>query len=92
MKRVPFIFFLYFVLIALMLACCPEPKYNIDHFKVYFVDSVGVNFEVNLKDQFDEDQKLAVVNSRDFFANAVSKNDKGIMDSTAHLTWYKIIE
>jgi len=92
MKRIPFIVCLFFVIIVFMITCCPEPEFNIDHFKVYIVDTVGVNFEVSLKDQFNEDQRLANVYSRDFFANAVCKDGKGIIDSTAHLTWYKIVQ
>ncbi len=71
------------------------PVFKIDHFKVYKVDTLGVilPFQVRLKDQFDiTPPKPADLLFIEYFANPVSKNGQRIIDSTAHLTWYRLEE
>ncbi len=70
-----------------------SPIYKLDHFKVYKVDTlrVAIPFSVELNDQFDiTPPKPANIPFIEYFANPVSKNGQRIIDSTAHLTWYRL--
>ncbi len=66
----------------------PSP-YRLDHFRVYNVVDQAVDHTVGLRGQFDKGAfKKYRLTRIDHFANPVDKNDEGIFDKNAHLTWY----
>jgi hypothetical protein len=74
---------------------CPSPEERLDHFKVYEVEKVEVDFRVRLTDQFDANSKEAHLHALSFFANPTSKvHENGaevsITDANGHLNWYAI--
>ena len=77
---------------------CPSPEEEeLDHFKVYEVDEVEVDFRVRLTDQFDDAPKEAHLVALKYFANPTSKiHDNGaqvsIKDANRHLNWYAIVQ
>ena len=93
MKRITcFGLFCLVLLIFTFNGCDSEPKFNLDHFKVYKVDTIGANQQVVLEDQFDRNSKEreeVLLTNIEFFANPVNKNGEGIKDPSSHLTWYK---
>lgn len=96
MKKI-LIIVLVFLLFAFSYGCKKKPVlpvFKIDHFKVYKVDTLGVAlpFVVQLKDQFDITPRPVDPLFIEYFANPVSKNGQRIIDSTAHLTWYRLKE
>lgn len=77
--------------VALILVL-PACAWALDHFKVYEVEKVAVDFKVRLSDQLRlplHDAKLEAIT---MFANATRKvhgaNKVGISDANAHFTWY----
>ena len=66
----------------------PGPKFN--HYKVYNVDNIDYEESLKLKLRFEESPRKAQISTLVHFANPVSKNDEGMADETAHLTWYKL--
>ena len=75
----------------------PDPSSEgLDHFKVYEVDKVEVDFHVRLTDQLDAAPKEARLEALKYFANPTRKvhhNAKvDIKDANRHLTWYAIIQ
>ena len=73
----------------------PPPK-ELDHFKVYEVDKVEVDFHVRLTDQLDAAPKEARLEALKYFANPTRKVHHNaqvdIKDANRHLTWYAIIQ
>ncbi len=68
------------------------PPKVLDHFKFYQVD---VNIRpgrtpVMLNGQFDNGFRPHIVTQLTHFGNPVSKNDEGIVDKFAHLSWYDL--
>ncbi|MFN2182099.1 MAG: hypothetical protein ACK2UV_21670 [Candidatus Promineifilaceae bacterium] len=72
----------------------PPPTEGLDHFKVYEVDEVEVDFGVRLRDQFENNPKEAHLRALRFFANPTRKEHSGggasIKDANGHLNWYAI--
>ncbi|MEM7038664.1 MAG: hypothetical protein AAF570_16885 [Bacteroidota bacterium] len=70
---------------------------NIEHSAVFEVRLPNVTGGVNqvpllarLRDQFSPTWKPSQVTELSFFANAIDKNDEGLIDSSAHWNWYEI--
>lgn len=75
----------------------PPPPQNfgtLDHFKIYKVDTVGVDLEVRLTDQFDDQPKDVRVLTLTHFANPTRKVYEGVQtdinDSNSHFNMYAI--
>lgn len=71
------------------------PRVKIDHFKVYKVDTsavVPLPIPITLRDQFDIAKQPTAISFFEYFANPVSKNGQRIIDSTAHFTWYRLLD
>ena len=78
----------------------PEPKamatpaqpglFRLDHYKVYVIDRQEVEFKVGLRGQFDTDTRDAKLVLYSRHLNPVDKNNEGIIDKHAHLSWYDI--
>jgi len=96
MKKILFVALIFCLLLAVSYTCkepVKPPKFKIDHFKVYKTDTLKavIPFEVKLSDQFNlTPPRPAIPLFIEYFANPVSKNGQRIIDSTAHLTWYKL--
>jgi hypothetical protein len=85
------------VAIALTLGlwgCASTPI--LDHFKVYEVERVAVDFKVSLSDQLDPNPKEGKLEALALFANPIRKvhagGQFGIKDTNAHLTWYVLAQ
>jgi hypothetical protein len=63
---------------------------KLDHFKVYNVIDRRVRRTVKIRGQFDPRMKQVKLTALTHFANPVSKNDSGIKNAAAHLTWYTL--
>ncbi|MFQ6008719.1 MAG: hypothetical protein ACE5K8_07190, partial [Candidatus Zixiibacteriota bacterium] len=70
-------------------AVTTEPQYPRDHFKVWSVDTIPVDFFPQVMDQFHSEYFDIDVTRLDFFSNPVDKNDEGIQRPFDHLTWFK---
>ena len=98
MKRIIFIALIFCLSFAFSYDCDKTPtppKFKIDHFKVYKTDTLKavIPFAVKVSDQFDlTAPRPATPLFIEYFANPVSKNGEKIIDSTAHLTWYRLKE
>jgi hypothetical protein len=75
----------------------PEMPKELDHFKVYQVDPIGANLdlEVRLNGQFDDQVKEAKLINITCFANPTGKTHPGgetgeIKDRNRHLNWYTL--
>jgi hypothetical protein len=64
----------------------------LDHYKVYQVEPRPENFGIYTMGQFDENWTFANVVRYTRHLNPVSKNDEGIIDKNAHLSWHDIFE
>lgn len=64
---------------------------GIDHYLVYRVNPTVLGpFSVILRDQFSPQQTTHVATPMEFFANPVSKNGEGIVDTLLHYSWWRI--
>lgn len=72
------------------------PKFKLDHFIAYeivqpigFIDSTDQILKI--EDQFGSFEARIYSNPfPDYFANPVNKNGEGIINASAHLTWYRL--
>ena len=82
------------LLAALALTLLPAGARALDHFKVYQVERIPVNFKVQLSDQLRLPLHDARVETLAMFANPTRKShggtSVGIQDANAHHTWYVI--
>lgn len=88
--------------LTLLLAACPPPppapppipEFEIDHFRFYEVEPVGVEFKVRLTDQFAPVAKPAKLVRLTHFGNPSRKVhagfETGVKRPDDHLTWYDI--
>jgi len=69
---------------------------ELDHFKVYEVEKVAVDFRVRLTDQLDAAPKEAKLEVLSHFANPTRKvhagAQVGVKDNNRHLNWYAITQ
>ncbi len=74
----------------------PGPSPELEHFKVYEVEKVEVDFRVRLTDQLDDDPKEANLEALSHFANPTRKVHAGVQvgikDNNRHLNWYAITQ
>ncbi|MFW9817811.1 MAG: hypothetical protein ACFFEW_17990 [Candidatus Thorarchaeota archaeon] len=67
---------------------------ELDHFKVYEVGRVQVDFRVRLTGQLDADPKEADLGALSHFANPTQKDHAGtqvgVKDTNRHLNWYTL--
>jgi len=96
-KRKHFAVPLFFVAFAMVLSAAPansqdaDPLFTINHYLPYFVpDPITVAAPLLLRDQFGESNHSALVLER--FATPVDKNQEGIIDPLAHLTWWRLLD
>jgi len=70
----------------------PSVKKILDHFKFYKVeiDLRDGRTPLKLKGQFDNGFRDHLLINMTHFGNPVSKNNEGIRDYNAHLSWYKL--
>ena len=77
------------LVLTLVLPACARA---LDHFKVYEVERIAVNFKMQLSDQLRLPLHDARIEALTMFANATRKShgghSVGIQDANAHLTWY----
>jgi hypothetical protein len=68
----------------------PAPaKFLLDHYKVYVIEPVDVEFQVWLRGQFDGNiWDYTKLYTYERFLNPADKNGEGIIDKHAHLNWY----
>ncbi len=82
------------LLAALALTLLPAGARALDHFKVYEVKRIPVNFKVQLSDQLRLPLHDARVEALAMFANPTRKShggtSVGVKDADAHHTWYVI--
>jgi hypothetical protein len=65
-------------------------KFLLDHYKVYVIEPMDVEFKVWLRGQFDGNiWDLTKLYTYERFLNPADKNGEGIIDKHAHLNWYR---
>ena len=74
----------------------PCPSTELDHFKVYEVEKVEVDYRVRLTDQLDAAPKEVKLETLSYFANPTRKVHDGdqvsVKDANQHLNWYAITQ
>jgi len=96
-KRKHFAVPLLFVAFAMVLSAAPAnsqdtgPLFTINHYWTYLVpEPITVSVPLLLQDQFGESQHNAMFLDR--FAIPVNKNNEGIPDPRAHLSWWRLLD
>ena len=65
-------------------------KFLLDHYKVYVIEPMEVEFQVWLRGQFDGNiWDYTKLYTYERFLNPADKNGEGIIDKHAHLNWYR---
>jgi hypothetical protein len=74
----------------------PSPLPELDHFKVYEVEKVEVDFRVRLTDQLDTAPKESNLEALSHFANPSRKvhagDQVGVKNPNRHLNWYALTQ
>jgi hypothetical protein len=68
------------------------PQLPLDHFLVYRINPINVNFGAWFRGQFDNNWISHPLTNYTRFLNPVDKNNEGIFDPFRHLNWYDIAQ